>query len=214
MRIHIKPKSHHQQELTLKEINTKLINGEFNGDEPAWTEGLNNWIPLKQIDGVIIPASADNGDQTETGPKGVGGWLLFFCILLVILGPLVVFAQIWVILNYTYNMDSTLKTTIALEMIGLCIIMIYGFIVGLMIWGGDQTAPQLARNYLLFRLCLFIALEAFPLLLLIDLPKQQFTNILIDNLRAILREISFFAIWWSYFKRSKRVKNTYGPLVP
>jgi len=55
MRIHIKPRYQPQQELSLEEINVLLRKGELDGDEPAWTPGLDDWTTLRIIDGVKIP---------------------------------------------------------------------------------------------------------------------------------------------------------------
>ena len=55
MRIHIRPRYQPQQELSLEEINVLLRKGELDGDEPAWTVGLEDWTALRTIDGVRIP---------------------------------------------------------------------------------------------------------------------------------------------------------------
>ena len=42
-----------------------------------------------------------------------------------------------------------------------------------------------------------------------DMPSQVFTTVIGATVGAVFREIIYFLIWWFYFKKSKRVRNTY-----
>src|SRR6476646_4200612 len=74
--------------------------GSHSPDDLAWIEGAADWQPLHSILGISQPppisnppVQASHGPSiTNDGPTGVGGWLVFFCVGLTILSPLVVLA--------------------------------------------------------------------------------------------------------------------------
>ena len=42
------------------------------------------------------------------------------------------------------------------------------------------------------------------------LPSEMFAVGIGDAFVGVIGKVLFFLIWWSYFMRSKRVRNTYG----
>jgi len=150
-------------------------------------------------------------------PRGVGGWLLFFCITLTILSPLFTIGR----MNYHWGKISSVfavfpnsfKTAILLECSYSITILVYGFIVGIMIWTGNSSGRNLAKQYLLIRFFSYIAVEMITLLMISDLPSYIFIAVATASGKYFFSETVFFLSWWFYFKNSKRVRNTYVSLL-
>lgn len=193
----------------------------------AWKEGMVGWVPLNTIISCDQPTKAELSSpvsetvaQTSpsthaavaTGPKGVGGWLVFFCVGLTILGPLFSLGQItanWERSQPAFDQFPDLKTAVMWENTGLVALLIYGFIAGCMIWSGSSNGRAMAKRYLLVRLFGFIGVEFIMVVIMGDMPSQVFTTVIGATVGAVFREIIYFLIWWFYFKKSKRVRNTY-----
>lgn len=69
MKIFVKPPYQPQLALSLEEINERLNRGELDGNEPAWTAGITNWVKLDSIDGVILPSPPPLSDQYESSTE-------------------------------------------------------------------------------------------------------------------------------------------------
>lgn len=160
----------------------------------------------------IKEASIDSNPKINSKLQGVGGWLTFFCVALTIIGPLVSFSSMvsgWEQAKPAFDTFPILKTAIFLESLVIGVVVIYGFITGAMIWGGNKDGKSLAERYLKVRLFSFIVVELIVLIILSDLPQEAY-NVIIDGLIVFLvRELGFFGIWFTYFKKSKRVSATY-----
>ncbi len=219
-------------------IRGMLEAGDVSNISLAWRDGMSDWQPLKTILSMNEPAQIQNTkpatsaekdyneqeikeetqeevkEQIEVhGPSGVGGWLLFFCVGLTILGPLFSFGQMeisWEQAKPAFDFYPSLRTAIYWENLGFSAIIIYGFIVGCIIWGGSPKGKEIAKKYLLIRLFGFIGVEIIAMLLLIDLPAESIDAAIASCFGAGIREFIVFLIWWFYFKKSKRVRNTYG----
>ena len=146
-------------------------------------------------------------------PQGVGGWLVFFCICLTIFGPLYSLGQMalsWEQAPVIFARFPSFKTVMYVETFGVVLILLYGFIVGCKIWGGNPDGERLAKQYLKIRLFGFIGVEAIVILLMLKLPSQMVRAVAIEIIGVLFREGVFFLLWWLYFKKSKRVRSTYG----
>jgi len=43
---------------TLEQVNEYLAAGSLSPDDPAWHEGLAEWVPLNQVGGIVVPAAS------------------------------------------------------------------------------------------------------------------------------------------------------------
>ncbi|MEX2345696.1 MAG: GYF domain-containing protein [Balneolaceae bacterium] len=151
-------------------------------------------------------------ENSENRLTGVGGWLTFFCIALTIIGPLVGISQLynsWEEIEPAFDLFPILESAMWLETLTIIGIMIYGFFIGIMIWSGNENGKIMAEKYLKIRLSAFIIVE---LLILLMVSGDAFLrSIMIEEvIIAVLAELLFFGVWFSYFKKSKRVANTYA----
>ena len=145
------------------------------------------------------------------GLNGVGGWLVFFCVQLTILAPLFTLAMMsvsWEQVKPAFAEFPGLKTAIVWESFGSVALIIYGFIVGCMIWNGNPNGRDIAKRFLLIRLVGFIAFEFITLLLI---PAALTMAALGGVIVAGFPQVVVTLAWWFYFKESERVRNTYGP---
>jgi hypothetical protein len=209
-----------------EQITQMLKAGDLSNISLAWRDGMPDWQPLNTLMAVIeqskdkntIPLSPPIPDIKEEeakidGPKGIGGWLLFFCVGLTILGPLFSVGQMissWEHAKPAFDRFPSLETAIYWETLGCVTILIYGFIVGCIIWSGNSNGKKVGKKYLLIRLFGFVLIEIVALVLMGDLPSQVVEAAISGFVTAGIRELVIFLIWWFYFKKSKRVRNTYG----
>jgi hypothetical protein len=169
----------------------------------------------------ITPAAGSHSTPLPSlGPSGVRGWLLFFCVCLTILGPLVGFGMMraeWQESQVAFSQFPSLK----LAMIGANfikgVLLLYGFHVGWTIWSGSPKGREVAKRFLLISLfgSFGVALINFIGVLGIgDLSassSEHLTLVLLALFYGIFGPLYGFLIWWFYFQKSKRVRNTYGP---
>jgi hypothetical protein len=149
-------------------------------------------------------------------PAGVGGWLEFFCFALTVLGPLAGLGQM--VLAYDQAKPAfarlpSLQPIVLFEDVGFSILLVYGLVVGVAIWRGHLRGDRIAKRFLVVHLFGVIAIELVVLTLASGLPPKVITAVTEGVVRVIFSEGVFFFIWWTYFKRSARVRNTYGLII-
>jgi hypothetical protein len=228
--IHIYHNNQQEGPYSSDQLHDMIAKGTVTPVTLAWTEGMSAWAPLNTIVACAErtfptvppppPAAYAAPQPSETsppvdvpGPKGVGGWLLFFCVGLTILGPLYNLGQIsmnWEQAQPAFAQFPSLKTAVMWENAGTVALIIYGFIVGCMIWGGNPNGREIAKKFLLIRLFGFIGIEFIAVVIMGDMPTEVVASVIGAAVGAIFGNLISFLIWWFYFKKSKRVRNTYG----
>lgn len=235
MRIHVRPRYQQPVNLSLEEVNCMLAQGDLRGDEPAWIPGISDWVQLDSLEGIVLPQpppfrgiagsrelavpeiSDTSANLKDTpgcieGPKGIGGWLMLFCVNLTIVGP---FYTLWGLVSarmqcaYYINKYPAFKAAWAVESCGIILILLYGMAVGWKIWGGSPDGGALAKKYLKIRFFGFMALEILVSFLILSIPSISFARLIGVEFGIWIGEVALFVVWWSYFKKSKRVKRTY-----
>jgi hypothetical protein len=143
----------------------------------------------------------------------VGGWLIIFCITLTITGPLQTLVEMingWMISSPAFSAYPSLRAAILVECIGIATLALYGFITGCRIWAGNVNGRCLARRYLIIKLFGFWATEVIAVIIALDLPPGVVSEIIGKVVMRCIQASIAFLVWWFYFKKSKRVKSTYG----
>ena len=127
--------------------------------------------------------------------KGIGGWLLFFCISATILSPLAVIGAVLrsVASESTFNLDTAVVVLISLLGLG----------AGLSAWTMSQHAIAIVRAY-------FLALGGFALFTASFLVARGIEDGDITILVANVRSLIFVGLWAAYFHKSERVRATFG----
>lgn len=130
-----------------------------------------------------------------SGFYGVRGWLLFFCISATVIGPIVFVAD---------AAKSRSFPTIAIDL-GLAALSIC---TGVALWRRWTNSFRWLKAYFLVSL----ALAALSLVASIILKRGYLERDMSINplLEASMQIVASVIIWWAYFKKSKRVRATYG----
>ena len=141
---------------------------------------------------------------------GVRGWLLLFCMSLTIFSPL--YSAYTLFVSYeelsplfkTYPVLENLVTVDIYLSIGLMIFSIYA---GSSLWNIKPRAVEIAKIFLKVFLIYTIIGSIFPFMA--GLPSAANEAIVFGAITVILRSIIYYAVWFTFLEKSKRVKATY-----
>ena len=104
------------------------------------------------------------------------------------------------------------RSVVVWENVCSAALIVSGFIVGCVIWSGSSRGRTIARVFLFIGLCVFIVVESIVASKMHNLlPKEVNQGDRDGAFRGVYQGVGYFVIWLSYFRTSKRVKNTYGP---
>jgi Protein of unknown function (DUF2569) len=158
--------------------------------------------PAKSVpyDSVAIPQ--------DLGHKNVGGWLLLYCLSLTFLGPILVIAPFFFFSFSRLHPGLVFRSLIrdSYYMIEVTRVL-YGVVVGIALWMGRAIALQLLKVY-------FVFLAVDTLLNLLRLAsimlKVRATPFRSLQFYPLVLSTAFTILWFVYFRKSQRVRNTYG----
>jgi hypothetical protein len=142
--------------------------------------------------------------------RGVGGWLLLFCIALTVLSPLLTFGSLaWgygAYSKYFHQFPDLLVIGVIDTLLSLGL-MIFSVYAGIGLWRIRPGSVRLAKRYLL---C-FLGYRTFAAILplMAGLPSAANDAMIAQVATDIVRSVIFFAIWYSYLNKSQRVRATY-----
>jgi hypothetical protein len=153
--------------------------------------------------------------SADPPPKGVGGWLLLFCVTLTLLMPAATIIATWTGWPEAEALADWPGLTRALwvNLAGEALILLYAIRTGSLLWREAPGSLPRARRFLLALLGWRVA-APFLLAGLAQLPSPGAEAMLAEGLKDSARTAGFVAIWWLYLRRSKRVAATYGPDTP
>lgn len=187
---------------------TELINGSKYCHKCGTSIGNTNQSTIS-----TTPDSTTNTDVTteNNNLNGVKGWLLFLCITLTILSPLISFGQLgieWIEFKSYFTTFPNLRAFVLIDTILSMGLIGFSIYAGYVLWSIKQNAVEIAKAYFLARLAYSIIM---PLVFrsVSDLPMDDST--IIDAfIKQAVSGIIAFAIWFTYLNRSKRVRATYS----
>jgi len=152
--------------------------------------------------------------KNEENLSGIGGWLLFFCIVITIFNPLRTAYQL--IEEYAAIEGLTadfpfLNDLVYTETVFSVLLALISIFVGIKIWSVNKTKITIV-SVRMWLAILFAALIAIPLILefIIYATFNQNGYLYTFSWLTILGNAIYAIIWWQYFKRSVRVKNTFS----
>jgi hypothetical protein len=134
-------------------------------------------------------------DLRQIGPpmrrpdlKGVGGWLLFFCITRTVFAPLVTLVRVG-----NRGLDPSVIIDFSFT--------VFGVLVGIMVWIVNSSAFVL--------LWIYFGVSAF--LLLLGIAALSLSGALgPEQMGRLFWGLAFTIVWFAYFKKSDRVQATFG----
>jgi len=121
---------------------------------------------------------------------GIGGWLLWFCIVTTIIAPVV-------------NVVSIMSKPSGYSIIDLAL-AVYMVITGVNLWRISTRALRLTK--VLLAIQFWIGTFLFVIQIAASASGDTTSSSDAGGFRMLVGSI----IWWFYFKKSKRVKATFG----
>jgi hypothetical protein len=145
--------------------------------------------------------------------KGVGGWLLIFCLTMTARPLITVYTLTMQFPSFVSSADPK-----AIWIPYVCIsvaIVCFGFYSAFLLWTSSRRAASVAKIYLFAMLAYWILVAVTPFFL----PPDVQTTHLGLFFRAIQKgfpaSLVYFSVWMAYLCKSRRVANTYAPkLLP
>ena len=125
------------------------------------------------------------------GPRGVGGWLLWFCVIATFIAPIIGLIEM---------SSSDLTDPATLIRLGLCLLSL---VAGINLWMVTRKAIPILRVFFIS----FGLFQVYTITLEISSLNSP------DGMRQLSLDIRTFivaVVWALYFHNSDRVKNTYG----
>jgi hypothetical protein len=161
-----------------------------------------------------LGGSCTKGPAYATVPRytGVGGWLLFFCVCLTIVSPIVtvgLFSAGFSQASPHFHRFPGLRTLCVMDGLLSAGVVIVGFYAGIALWTMKQNAVQIAKAYLVVYL-IGSAVSNLILPLMAGLPSQVTAALLGQGVVGMFGSLAGFSLWNWYLSNSKRVKATFG----
>jgi hypothetical protein len=190
----------------------RVLQARFNSELTSFLlvndEGLSE---LRECDLTVTPLG--QVDETEIlqrhqMPRGVRGWLLFFCLLLIVLFPATVIYQVRgavdLLRQGVWTEPPLVGKILQVAYVGLAA---FSFTAGLLLLQKHRSAVTVAKAFLVTVTGNAIALYLWNLTAHWSaLPYDS----VIDLAGAILvRPLVFTFVWYTYLANSRRVRNTY-----
>jgi hypothetical protein len=176
---------------------------------------------------LALPTEAENAgaEQTETlwesQQRGVGGWLALWCIGAVVGGPLYFF----------YHLPEQIaQTSLLIGMFGSIswvgvvavsafalqfVAVIFGIMTGVCVFTSKPFALRMVLIYFLFWAAVEALGCAFIYLLFQAAGANSVSDTAIQEAQGaavgyLIKDLIVLVVWFVYFKRSKRVRDTFG----
>ena len=157
----------------------------------------------------IQPATSGVSDS---GLQGVRGWLLLLVVLLTIVGPIFTLISVVSDMSAARRLSDQfprLQTAVYLNAIVAFLVAIYSVYAGWTLWAKKSGAVNTVKEFLI---AVLVASILMPILVLMiaDLPDREFFAVSFDGAARAIGTAVWVVIWYSYLRRSKRVRATYG----
>ena len=145
------------------------------------------------------------------GAPKIGGWLLLFCIGIAIISPVLMLGGLIVDYSACSPLFDVYPGFLHLCLINTVLVIVIstmGIYTGFALKKIKPGAVKTAKIFLIFYLILtFLQL---PVLSFIELPKVSLDILYQEYAKEAFRALIFFIVWFLYFKKSNRVKNTFS----
>ena len=153
--------------------------------------------------------SASRSPVYEKVKRGIGGWLLFFCIYLVFISPLAKLATAFLESGIAkHSTSQAIQAAVDFEIFSLVVLSISSVAVGYQMWTVEIGALKNAKIYLISCMA-YNALLPVVFSVIADLPLTYADGVLKTGFYNAVLSIIFYAGCLYYLSSSKRVRATY-----
>lgn len=153
---------------------------------------------------------SENVNEPMDKYKSVGGWLLFLCVILTIISPLITIFNLvrsYVQIQELYDVYPGLFNLLLIDSALSLFLSVLSIRAGIALWKIKPGAVKIAKNYLLIFLVYSIIAIFLPFTA--GLPSEANSAMIFDVIKGFMQSLIFFGIWYSYLSQSKRVNATY-----
>lgn len=177
-------------------------------NHPALTACWKCKAPFSQA--TVACSSAETPALAVLRYKGVGGWLLLFCLQLTMFNPLLTlssFAKAYQASAQYFSQFPGLVVITVIDALLALAVLIFGVIAGADLWNVKAGAVQSARRYLMFVLGYHVISAVLPFMA--GLSSAANEAMVAPAVTAAIKGMVYVAVWYSYLNVSQRVKATY-----
>jgi Protein of unknown function (DUF2569) len=132
-----------------------------------------------------------------SGPAGVGGWLIVFCLLLLVWQPI----SLGVVASSVVDALPVGGAPLAVLLLIRLLVTSLGISAGLALLGKRAYAPTLAKASLVASAATDTLVYSTSLF-----PSNRLPG---ETPFVIAASLAYYAVWLTYLSRSRRVRNTY-----
>jgi hypothetical protein len=167
----------------------------------------------------VSPSDSSCAGCGRYQPKGIGGWLLFFILTLVIFGPVAGIVQIKS--GYHHNMELFSRSVHPYLLYGFYgveqllgfTIRGYGIFAGIQLWRRNPAGIENAKRFMIAFLIFSVADLAMGMNWVVLMGHKGSLSRFISwqTVKPLLNAIGYALIWYSYLVKSNRVLMTYPP---
>ena len=185
-----------------------LEDGADNGNEPVIDSGV-------QAGTEEPKARYRLTDSGVSSPSGIGGWLLFFIITLVLFSPLrniYSLTGLYWEASPLYDAVYMLKFVVNVYTTTFVFITIYQFYAAYKLIYRKPNAIGYAKRMLLVTAAIAVIANFLLMLFIESLPttdKAATSLFVAEQVKTILANCFYVFVWTYYLKTSKRVRNTF-----
>ena len=147
----------------------------------------------------------------ESKYRGVKGWLLLFCVSLVVLSPAVTIyaiASAYGVVSWDFDFYRGLLVVFVIDTVVSLGLMAFSIYAGIALWKIRPGAVRLAA--ILLRLFFLYSIVGVFLAFVAGGPSGTRQAMGEAAMMGFFRTAISVGIWYQYLKKSKRVKATFG----
>lgn len=151
----------------------------------------------------------DKEDLNNLKYKGVKGWLLFYCITLIVFQPFIMIGALLYIEEITslFPYFPGVQTVLIIDTILSLCVLGFGIYSAILLIKIKDNAISTVKKFLVTALIYnFISSVLF---FASGLPPEVIEAMAGEIILDLIPGLIYFFIWYSYFNKSKRVKATY-----
>jgi hypothetical protein len=130
-------------------------------------------------------------------PRGVGGWLLVLCFLLLVWGPV----RGALVGSNALSVLSVRGPSLAVALAALTLVTSFGVAAGIALMSRHGPAVSMARVALLLAAAMDLVIYLSPYF-----PSHRMPG---DTPLYVAASLAYHGTWLAYLFRSRRVQNTY-----
>ncbi len=154
-------------------------------------------------------ANVTTGMQSGAELKGVRGWLLVLCLMLIVVGPIIsawLMAHMYIDAAPLASRPLSAQVPVHASLLLSACAVAFGIYAGVQLWLVRPNAVNTAKRALLFALAIDVITTAIEAATATSPSDRLLLQIEVNLIPSLI----FFTLCFAYLNRSRRVYATYG----